>query len=310
MSALPPKADIAERDWHVRFVPLADMGPKPKRTKCAPKWLRVFPVRVGYRNKIRRHETETRLPVVLRSGQMQVTRLLRIRIKSMRARSVRCLVHMTVAGFASALVLVAVPGRAFTDNRPIPSGEQKQTEQDRCRFVMENINATILSLNTEGAITFLNRYGQRFFGYSPEEILGKPMLGTLTPLAGFEGRDLTTFMAGVVHHPNRYAFSVNTNMLHDGRRVWTFWSNKGVSDDQGKVREVLRVGLDITDRKLRLEALAQELRSISEMLNGRDWVQRSKLKEITSRIETISEELERPWSESDTRDYESVAPSH
>jgi len=34
------------------------------------------------------------------------------------------------------------------------------------------------------------------------------------------------------------------------------------------------------------------------------------LKEITSRIETISEELKRPWRESDTREYESVAPSH
>jgi hypothetical protein len=72
------------------------------------------------------------------------------------------------------------------------------------------------------------------------------------------------------------------------------------------VREVLRVGLDITDRKLRLEALARELRGIGQMLDGRDWVQRSKLKEITSRIETIR----RPWKESDTGDYESVAPSH
>jgi hypothetical protein len=26
MSALPPKADIAERDWDVRFVPKADIG--------------------------------------------------------------------------------------------------------------------------------------------------------------------------------------------------------------------------------------------------------------------------------------------
>jgi hypothetical protein len=26
MSALPPKADIAERDRHVRFVPKADIG--------------------------------------------------------------------------------------------------------------------------------------------------------------------------------------------------------------------------------------------------------------------------------------------
>ena len=227
----------------------------------------------------------------------------------MEARIVRCLVHATAACFTSALVLVAVLGPALTDDQPIPSEEQRQ-DQDRCKFLMENINATVLSLNTEGKITFLNRYGQRFFGYSNEEILGKPMLGTLTPLAGFQGRDLTTFMAGVVHHPNRYAFSVNTNMLHNGKRVQTFWANKGISDDQGNVREVLRVGLDITGRKLRLEALAQELRSIGEMLSGRDWVQRSKLKEITSRIETISEELERPWKESDAGDYESVAPSH
>jgi len=37
-------------------------------------------------------------------------------------------------------------------------------------------------------------------------------------------------------------------------------------------------------------------------------VQRSKLKEITGRIEQISEELERPWEESDTGFYESVVP--
>ena len=228
----------------------------------------------------------------------------------MRGKILRCLTHAAPAGLVTALVLVAVPSPigAFATDPSIRGQEQKQTDKDRCEFLMENVNATILSLNTESEVTFLNRYGQNFFGYSSDEILGKPMLGTLTPLTGFEGRDLTTFMAGVVHHPNRYAFSVNTNMLHDGKRVQTFWANKGISDDQGNVREVLRVGLDITDRKLRLDALAQELRGIGQMLDGRDWVQRSKLREITNRIQTISEELERPWKESDTGDYESVSP--
>jgi PAS domain S-box-containing protein len=228
----------------------------------------------------------------------------------MRGKILRCLTHAAPAGLVTALVLVAVPSPigAFATDPSIRGQEQKQTDKDRCEFLMENVNATILSLNTESEVTFLNRYGQHFFGYSSDEILGKPMLGTLTPLTGFQGRDLTTFMAGVVHHPNRYAFSVNTNMLHDGKRVQTFWANKGISDDQGNVREVLRVGLDITDRKLRLEALAQELRGIGQLLDGRDWVQRSKLKEITNRIELISEELERPWKEGDTGDYESVSP--
>jgi PAS domain S-box-containing protein len=230
----------------------------------------------------------------------------------MRGRILRYLAHARPAGLVAALVLLPVPNSigafAADPSTPSPGQEQKQTDQDRCEFLMENVNATILSLNTDGDVTFLNRYGQHFFRYSGDEILGKPMLGTLTPLSGFQGRDLTTFMAGVVHHPNRYAFSVNTNMLHDGRSVQTFWANKGIPDNQGNVREVLRVGLDITDRKLRLEALAQELRGIGQMLDGRDWVQRSKLKEITSRIEMISEELERPWAESDTGVYESVAP--
>ena len=44
------------------------------------------------------------------------------------------------------------------------------------------------------------------------------------------------------------------------------------------------------------------------MLEGRDWVQRKKLKEITSRIEKISEELERPWQETKPGLFESVAP--
>jgi hypothetical protein len=74
------------------------------------------------------------------------------------------------------------------------------------------------------------------------------------------------------------------------------------------VQEVLRVGLDITERELRLEAATQELRGIGKMLEGRDWVQRKKLKEITSRIEAISEELERPWTLSKSVIYESVAP--
>jgi len=33
MSALPPKADIAESDWPVRFVPIADIGYAPAQRK-------------------------------------------------------------------------------------------------------------------------------------------------------------------------------------------------------------------------------------------------------------------------------------
>ena len=216
----------------------------------------------------------------------------------------------TLWSFAVAAVLVAppVPFEAIA-NEPSPLGDQqKQSEQDQCKFLMDKVNAVILRLDPEGKITFVNHYGEEFFGYSAKEIIGKPMLGTLTPPGGFEDRDLTSFLDGLKRDPNRYAFSVNQNILRNGQKVWIFWANKGIYDAQGHVKEVLRVGLDITERELRLEAATQELREISTMLQGRSWVQRKKLKEITARIETISEELERPWTLSKSAIFESVAP--
>src|SRR6516165_7473840 len=47
MSALPPKADIAECDYHVRFVPKADIGPKrksePARGRYNLRWIKLTP---------------------------------------------------------------------------------------------------------------------------------------------------------------------------------------------------------------------------------------------------------------------------
>jgi PAS domain S-box-containing protein len=210
------------------------------------------------------------------------------------------------------LVLIAmlVPVRAFTEEPSPPSGQQTPAEQNRCEFLMDKVTGIILSLSPEGSVTFLNHYGRRFFGYSDDEILGRPMLGTLTPVTGFEGRDLATFLEGLKRDPNRYAFSVNQNMLRNGQKVWIFWANKGIFDQQGQLQEVLTVGLDISERERRLEAVTQELREIGNMLEGRSWVQRKKLKEITDRIEKISEELERPWTLSKSGVFESVAPQN
>ena len=216
----------------------------------------------------------------------------------------------TLSGFAVAAVLIAapVPIRALADEPSPPGNEQKQSEQDRCKFLMDKVSAIILSLDADGKITFLNHYGEDFFEYSAKEILGKPVLGTLTPATGFEGRDLASFLDGLRRDPDRYAFSVNQNVLRNGEKVWTFWANKGIYDDRGQVKEVLRVGLDITERERRLEAATEELREITTMLEGRSWVQRKKLKEIAARIEAISEELERLWTLSKSGIFESVAP--
>jgi hypothetical protein len=55
-----------------------------------------------------------------------------------------------------------------------------------------------------------------------------------------------------------------------------------------------------------MEKAAKELREVGQSLEGRSWVQRKKLKEITARIEAISEELDRRWQDSKHSANESV----
>ena len=135
----------------------------------------------------------------------------------MTAETFGPLVPTTFWGLVVTLVLIAapIPIRALADE-PSPAGNaQRQTAQDRCEFLLDNASAIILSLDK---ITFLSHYGGDFFEYSAKEILDKPVLGTLTPATGFEGRDLASFLDGLRRDPDRYAFSVNQNVLRTARK--------------------------------------------------------------------------------------------
>ena len=77
-------------------------------------------------------------------------------------------------GFAAAAVLIAAAAlfEATAKEPSPPRNEQNQSEQDRCKFWMDKVSAIILSLDAEGKITFLNHYGEGYFGYSAKEIIG------------------------------------------------------------------------------------------------------------------------------------------
>ena len=131
-----------------------------------------------------------------------------------------------------------------------------------------------------GSITFLNEFGQRFFGYSAEEILGRHVIGTIVPSIESDGRDLERLMARIHADPRAFADNVNENMRRNGDRVSIAWTNRIVSDADGAVVEILSVGTDMTDqhraeRALRAseERYRTTLGSILEgcQLIGFDW---------------------------------------
>lgn len=131
------------------------------------------------------------------------------------------------------------------------------------RELVENANSIILRMNAEGRITFINEFGQRFFGYSSEEILGRDPVGTIMPFTESGGRDMRQLLDQICANPKAFEQNVNENVRRNGERVWIAWTNRLVLDEEGRMKEILSIGSDITARR-QAEALIQYERDFTD----------------------------------------------
>ncbi|HEY3298294.1 MAG TPA: PAS domain S-box protein, partial [Armatimonadota bacterium] len=129
--------------------------------------------------------------------------------------------------------------------------------EEKYRDLVQNANSIILRWNTDGTISFFNEFAQSFFGYKESEIIGKSVIGTIVPEKESSGRDLVGLINRIVGHPTRYKTNINENMRKNGERVWVAWTNKPVFDEHGHVKELLSVGLDVTELTAARHALEQ-----------------------------------------------------
>ena len=81
-------------------------------------------------------------------------------------------------------------------------------------------------------------------------------LGTIFRMSIFESRfesisrrDLGELMLEIQKDPDCFRNNENENITRDGRRVWIYWTNRAIMDDDGRIAEILSVGNDITGRR-------------------------------------------------------------
>lgn len=140
-----------------------------------------------------------------------------------------------------------------------------QESEAKYRELVESANSIILRWTSEGLITFMNEFGQRFFGYSEEEIIGRHVIGTIVPVTDSQGRDLSALMEQISSDPAAFELNINENMRRSGERVWIAWNNRIVYDGRDMVSEILSVGTDITELKKAQDAI----RELNENLEKR-----------------------------------------
>ncbi len=130
--------------------------------------------------------------------------------------------------------------------------------EEQYRDLVQNANNVILRANPQWELTFLNHYGQKFFGYTEDEIIGKNLFGTIVPDSeSVTGRDLNALLSEIIKEPDKYRYNENENMRRNGERVWLAWTNKVTTDSEGNPKEILCIANDITEKKQAEKALRE-----------------------------------------------------
>jgi PAS domain S-box-containing protein len=159
----------------------------------------------------------------------------------------------------------------------------RRSEEDY-RTLVQSANSIILRFTPDGILTFINQFGQDFFGYSWDEIYGRNIIGTIVPEWDSKGTNLREKILDLSIHPDLYRIAENENITKFGRRVWIAWTNKPLYDTKGRVMEILSIGNDIT----LLKTVEDELRRLNEVLEQRVVERTRDLAEANRELEAFS----------------------
>jgi PAS domain S-box-containing protein len=132
-----------------------------------------------------------------------------------------------------------------------------RASEEKYRELVEQAKSIVLRWDTNGVITFVNEFAQRFFGYTEAELLGKNVLGTIVAKTSREGVDLERMIQDICRNLLAFEYNENENVCKNGERVWVSWSNQPIFSKSGELVELLSIGQDMTERKRTEEALRE-----------------------------------------------------
>src|SRR3989442_6963899 len=79
--------------------------------------------------------------------------------------------------------------------------DRLQSAERAYREIVNRTNAIVLRWDPQGRIVFMNDFGQRLFGHTQEELVGRSVLELIVPDRESSGRDLVAMIHDLLSHP-------------------------------------------------------------------------------------------------------------
>lgn len=134
---------------------------------------------------------------------------------------------------------------------PVPGnpsiGKKQRIQGDRFDRLVEASGALIVGVDPQGNIRLFNKRCEEVTGYSREEVLGKSVFTLFIPLD--VRPEVQKRFQNAVAGKLPTMSPIVPWITKDGTRRLMRWNNTFILDEQGKVKELYAIGIDITDRK-------------------------------------------------------------
>ncbi|MGM0624693.1 MAG: PAS domain S-box protein [Bacteroidota bacterium] len=135
--------------------------------------------------------------------------------------------------------------------------------EEKYRLIVENQTDMLVKTDLEGRFLFVSPSYCAAFGKSEDELLGKKFM----PLVHEDDREYTEKAMQDLHAPPHTAYLEQRAFTKDGWR-WLAWVDTGITNNEGRLIEIMGVGRDITAQKEAEHKLADQQRQLSSLISS------------------------------------------
>jgi len=159
---------------------------------------------------------------------------------------------------------IALDNARLLQSAEATSRRRADDAAQRLAAIVEYSDDAIVSKNLDGTITSWNRGAQRLFGYTPEEIIGKPIMMLIPP----DRRDEELTILDRIRRGEHIDHFATVRHCKDGSLVEVSITVSPVKDADGRIVGASKIARDITERRRAEEQQELLVREMSHRIKN------------------------------------------